>query len=261
MRAPRMKTTSAVEIKGSTLPVLRVVVRDGAAADALHATLDRARPLLDEAIAVLDLRELPEAPDAAFADRVRGSGVRFAGALVEDGADHADYAALGLPVIEAPDAAPRERAAARDAAAPAPAEAGPPPPLVVTRPLRSGQRIYAQGRDLVVLAPVSRGAELMADGSVYAFALLRGRVLAGAAGAAGARIVAARLDAELVAIAGVYRTLEAADTAPLAGRAACVSLASDADGVERLVLAPADPSAAGAAAAAVNPAESTNTHN
>ncbi len=248
MRAPRMKPVPAVEIKGSTLPVLRVVVRDGAAADALRASLDRARPLLDEAIAVLDLRELPDAPDAAFAERVRGSGVRFAGALVDDGADHADYAALGLPIIEAPDVAPRGRTADRDAASPAPAEAGPPPPLVVTRPLRSGQRIYARGRDLVVLAPVSRGAELMADGSVYAFALLRGRVLAGAGGAAGARIVATAFDAELVAIAGVYRTLEAADTAPLAGRAACVSLARDADGVERLVLAPADATAAAALA-------------
>ena len=242
MRAPRMKPVPAVEIKGSTLPVLRVVVRDAAAVDAFDAALGRARALLDEAIAVVDLRELGPAPGADFCDRVRASGVRFAGALVADGADHADYAALDLPVIEAPDAAPRERAAAREA--PASADAGPPPPLVVSRPLRSGQRIYAQGRDLVVLAPVSRGAELMADGSVYAFALLRGRVLAGAGGAPGARMVATALDVERVAIAGVYRTLQAADTAPLAGRAACVALVRDADGVERLVLAPADASAA-----------------
>lgn len=235
MRAPRMKPVPAVEIKGSTLPVLRVVVRDGAAVDALAATLARARPLLAEAVAVLDLRELAQAPDAALAECVRDAGVRFAGALVADGSEHADYAALGLPVIETPDPTPRERTAAPDA----PAEAGPPPPLVVSRPLRSGQRVYAQGRDLVVLAPVSRGAELIADGSIYAFVPLRGRVLAGAGGAAGARIVAVGLDAELVAIAGVYRTLESADTAPLAGHPVSVSLSRGDDGVEQLVLTPA----------------------
>lgn len=236
MRAPRMKPVPAVEIKGSTLPVLRVVVRDGAAVDVLAATLARARPLLAEAVAVLDLRELAQAPDATLAGCVRDAGVRFAGALVADGSEHADYAVLGLPVIETPDATPRERAAAPDTLA----EAGPPPPpLLVSRPLRSGQRVYAQGRDLVVLAPVSRGAELIADGSVYAFVPLRGRVLAGAGGAAGARIVAVSLDAELIAIAGVYRTLESADTAPLAGHPVSVSLSRGDDGVEQLVLAPA----------------------
>jgi septum site-determining protein MinC len=241
MRAPRMKPVPAVEIKGSTLPVLRVVVRDGAATDALAAALARAQPLLAEAIAVLDLRELPHAPDAALADCLRETGVRFAGALVADGSEHGDYAALGLPVIEAAEAAPRERATAPNA--PAVVDGAPPPPLVVSRPLRSGQRVYAQGRDLVVLAPVSRGAELIADGSVYAFVPLRGRVLAGAGGAGGARIVATALDAELVAVAGVYRTLESADTAPLAGRPVCVSLTRGGDGVERLVLAPADAAA------------------
>jgi septum site-determining protein MinC len=257
-RARRMKSTSAVEIKGSTLPVLRVVVRDAAADALVHelaATLARARPLLAESIAVLDLRACSVAPDVAFVSAVHGAGVRFAGALVADGADPEAYAELGLPLIEAPEPpAPRERARpatapepaapAGEAAAPAPdaspapdaAAAQPAAPLVLTRPLRSGQRVYARGRDLVVLAPTSRGAELIADGSIYAFARLRGRVLAGAGGAADARIVATELDAELVAVAGVYRTLESADTAPLAGRAAQVTLARDADGGEHLAV-------------------------
>jgi len=67
---------------------------------------------------------------------------------------------------------------------------------------------------------------------------LRGRALAGASGDRGARIVAARLDAELVAVAGVYRTLEAADIAELRDGAASVVLAFDEEGTERLVLRP-----------------------
>jgi septum site-determining protein MinC len=106
----------------------------------------------------------------------------------------------------------------------------------VTQPVRSGQRIYAQRRDLLVLAPTSRGAELIADGSIYAFGLLRGRALAGAGGDKGARIVATRLDAELVAVAGVYRTLEAADIAELGDGAVTVALTFDEEGSERLVL-------------------------
>ena len=117
---------------------------------------------------------------------------------------------------------------------------GPPAPLCVTQPVRSGQRVYAQGRDLLVLAPTSRGAELLADGSIYAFGLLRGRALAGASGDRGARIVATRLDAELVAVAGVYRTLEASDIAGLKDGAASVALALDEEGGERLVLRPVD---------------------
>lgn len=233
-----MKPAPVVEIKGSTLPVLRVVVRDAApeiAREALAAALGRAAPLLAESIVVLDLRACLSPPDDTLADAVRASHVRFAGALVTEDADPAAHAALGLPLIEAPESVRESNAAAAAPAAPAAAT----PPLVLTRPLRSGQRVYAQGRDLVVLAPTSRGAELIADGSVYAFVPLRGRVLAGAGGETGARIVAAGLDAELVAIAGVYRTLEAVDTAPLAGRVAAVSLERDAEGIDRLVVAPA----------------------
>ncbi len=248
-RARRMKSTPAVEIKGTTLPVLRVVVRD-APADALArelaATLARARPLLADAIVVLDLRSCGIVPDVAFVSALHGAGVRFAGTLVADGADPDLYAELGLPLIEAPEPPPTRETPARETAARAhpPAEAtpaprdAPAPPLVLTRPLRSGQRVYAQGRDLVVLAPTSRGAELIADGSIYAFARLRGRALAGAGGMADARIVATDFDAELVAIAGVYRTLESAETAPFAGRTVTVSLARGDDGVEHLAVAP-----------------------
>src|SRR5438132_849886 len=70
--------------------------------------------------------------------------------------------------------------------------------------VRSGTLIYALGTDLVVTAPVSAGAEIMADGNIHVYAALRGRALAGAGGDAEARIFCSRLEAELVSIAGHY---------------------------------------------------------
>ena len=75
---------------------------------------------------------------------------------------------------------------------------------LVTQPVRSGTQIYARGGDLVVTAPVSPGAEIMADGNIHVYGLLRGRALAGANGDVEARIFCSRLDAELVSIAGHY---------------------------------------------------------
>ena len=76
--------------------------------------------------------------------------------------------------------------------------------LVVTRPVRSGQRIYARGGDVVVLAQVGSGAEVMADGHVHVYGNLRGRALAGVRGDTEARIFCQSLDPELVAVAGRY---------------------------------------------------------
>ncbi|HEX3521888.1 MAG TPA: septum site-determining protein MinC [Stellaceae bacterium] len=75
---------------------------------------------------------------------------------------------------------------------------------LITQPVRSGTQIYARGADLVVTAPVSPGAEIMADGNIHVYAALRGRALAGANGDAEARIFCSRLEAELVSIAGHY---------------------------------------------------------
>lgn len=80
--------------------------------------------------------------------------------------------------------------------------------VVVTRPVRSGQRVYAAGGDLVVLAPVSSGAELMADGHIHTYSALRGRVLAGVKGDRSARVFCSSLQAELVSIAGRYMLID-----------------------------------------------------
>ncbi|MEO8214311.1 MAG: septum site-determining protein MinC [Myxococcales bacterium] len=78
------------------------------------------------------------------------------------------------------------------------------PPLVVRQPVRSGQVVYARRGDLVVLAPVNPGAEVIADGHVHIYAPLRGRAIAGAQGFTEARIFCQRMEAEILSIAGAY---------------------------------------------------------
>lgn len=80
--------------------------------------------------------------------------------------------------------------------------------MIVDTQLRAGQRIYAQGCDLIITAAVNNGAEIIADGSIHVYAPMRGRALAGANGNADARIFAMSMEPELVSIAGMYRTFE-----------------------------------------------------
>lgn len=75
---------------------------------------------------------------------------------------------------------------------------------IITKPVRSGQQIYAQGGDLIVLASVSQGAELLSNGHIHVYGALRGRALAGIHGNTEARIFCQQLDAELLSIAGHY---------------------------------------------------------
>jgi len=84
---------------------------------------------------------------------------------------------------------------------------------VIVRPVRSGQQVYAEGADLVVLANVSKGAEVLADGSVHIYGALRGRALAGVRGAQDARIFCQQMEAELVSVAGNFLPSDAIDGA------------------------------------------------
>ena len=99
--------------------------------------------------------------------------------------------------------------------------------MVIDKPLRSGQHVYAKGRDLVVLAMVNPGAEIMADGHIHVYAPLRGKAIAGAKGDTSARIFTHSLEAELLSIAGVYRTSDAPFPKEVAGKAAQVWLVGD----------------------------------
>jgi septum site-determining protein MinC len=147
-------------------------------------------------------------------------------------------AARAAGLAEAPAVAARSAGgAARDDAPPEPkVEAEPLPApaavtMVVDKPLRSGQRVYAKGGDLVVLAVVSFGAEVIADGSVHVYAPLRGRAIAGALGNTEARIFTACMEAQLISIAGLYRSGDTAVPAELRGKPAQVRLQG-----EKLVL-------------------------
>lgn len=99
--------------------------------------------------------------------------------------------------------------------------------LVVDKPLRSGQQVYARGADLVVLAAVSFGAEVMADGNIHVYAPLRGRALAGVQGDTAARIFTTCLEPQLISIAGIYRTSEVPIPDDVAGKPAQVRLVGE----------------------------------
>jgi septum site-determining protein MinC len=129
-------------------------------------------------------------------------------------------AVAAAPVAVAAAAAPVQAA---PAASFAPAAAT----MIIDTPVRAGQRIYARGADLVIMAAVNNGAEIIADGSIHVYAPLRGRALAGASGNTGARIFAASLEAELVSIAGVYRTFENGHPPELAQKQVQVRLTGD----------------------------------
>ncbi len=106
--------------------------------------------------------------------------------------------------------------------------------MVIDKPLRSGQRIYARGADLVILAMVNQGAEVVADGNIHVYAPLRGRAMAGASGNVQARIFSTCLEPELLSIAGIYRTSEKPLADDVRGKAAQVRLSND--GQDKLLI-------------------------
>lgn len=129
---------------------------------------------------------------------------------VQNGSDRAMAAAAhaGLVALQGGRDAPLEpsRRAAAAAAEPAAKAAG---NVLVTTPVRSGQTLVAEQGDLIVTAPVSAGAELIAHGNIHVYGPLRGRALAGVNGDAGARIFCQSLEAELLAVAGLYSPSDA----------------------------------------------------
>ena len=194
----------------------------------------RAPKLFARAAVIVDFGGLAATPDAATArallDGLRGAGV-LPVALAYGSSDNEKLSVeLGLPLLakfraqyestaaaaagaaEAPiPAASREPPVAASAApAGSAARAAPAgqPGLLQATPVRSGQQVYADNRDLTVLATVGAGAEVIADGSVHIYGALRGRALAGAQGNEKARIFCRAFHAELVAIAGNYKVLE-----------------------------------------------------
>lgn len=197
------RTTAALELKGRMLSATRIRVLDAdPAAIASHlADLKRQMPqALKGMVAVLESDTVLDLP--ALIAALREAGIQPVG--VGDGALTPAAVKAGLAVLPKDT---RPRTADPAPAAPAPVAATETPrrsTKVITEPVRSGQQIYAEDADLVVLSAVSPGAEVIADGCVHVYGPLRGRALAGARGDENARVFARRFEAELVAIAGVY---------------------------------------------------------
>jgi septum site-determining protein MinC len=237
VRAPRPQP-KIVEFKGTALQVVAAQLRSGdpaRVADALAALLGGSPDFFCGEAALLDCSAL----DAASAVEWRGLCALLRGYRLNPVAarvactEHREGAeAAGLVVVEGEDKPARAPAPTRPVAEapPAPVPSAPEPAgdtLVVDRPLRSGQQVYARGGDLIVLAMVNTGAEVIADGNIHVYAPLRGRALAGARGNAQARIFTTCLEAELISIAGVYRVLENGPPPELKRRPAQVCLRAD----------------------------------
>jgi septum site-determining protein MinC len=128
----------------------------------------------------------------------------------------------------------REAPQTSESAAPTPVHPHSSSALVITRPLRSGQRVYARHTDLVVIGMVSQGAEVIADGNVHIYGPLRGKAMAGARGDTSARVFTTHMDAELLAVAGVYRVVEDRLDEAVHGKPALVRLDGDTLRIEAL---------------------------
>ncbi len=159
--------------------------------------------------------------------RLNPVAVRNAPAALET-----EIRAQGLAIDTMPAAKPAQQEAPPAAApAPVPAPAAIPAStahtMIIDTPVRAGQRIYARGADLVLMGVVNPGAEVIADGSIHVYAPLRGRALAGASGNPKARIFSMMMEAELVSIAGVYRTFDEGWPKELAKKHVQVALIDD----------------------------------
>ncbi|OEY66867.1 septum site-determining protein MinC [Marinobacter sp. X15-166B] len=134
---------------------------------------------------------------------------------VRGGSDDQRRLARNAALALLPATPPRQTPEATETAVTAPKEAAPAEPApelalakVVTQTVRSGQQVYAPSGDLVIMAPVQAGAEVLAAGNIHVYGPLRGRALAGIHGATQARIFCQSLEAELVSIAGHYKISE-----------------------------------------------------
>jgi septum site-determining protein MinC len=167
----------------------------------------------------LDLSALEKTPEVAeihaVIEAVRRVGMLSVG-LAGDAVELETVAsALNLPILSsirtptrpAPVLEPGQAAPTTPEPAPAPADSNV-STLIHNQPVRSGQRIYARNRDLIVNAGVAAGAEVIADGCLHVYGPLRGRAMAGARGDPAARVFCQEFDAELVSIAGVFRVFE-----------------------------------------------------
>lgn len=228
------------QLKGSMLAitVLEIVRNDLDALDEqLAAKVEQAPDFFNNTPLVLALDKLPadgaDVDLAALIALCRKHGLRTLAVRAAQPAYISAAEGLDIPVL--PPSGARERKV--DLASKAPAKPAEPvyrPTRVVTTPIRGGQQVYAQGGDLIVLAAVSPGAELLADGNIHVYGPLRGRALAGIKGDANARIFCQQLAAEMISIAGQYKVAEDLRREPLWAESVQIRLAGDVLNITRL---------------------------
>ena len=232
------RSPATFEIKSASLPLLALRLKSvdlDALAQELHAHYGDMPDFFSDDLLVVDLSTLPAECAEAPLDFARLTALLRTHRLNPIGVR------AGSPTQRAPPAPPRpsdapamrppQGAAPPSApAASAPADLPAPGALVIDKPLRSGQQVYARGRDLVLRAMVNPGAEVIADGHIHVYAPLRGRAIAGARGWTEACIFARAMQPELVSVAGVYRTSDEPLPESVWGHAAMVSLRSSETG-------------------------------
>ncbi|SDN68472.1 septum site-determining protein MinC [Polaromonas sp. JS666] len=240
-------TPATFEIKSANLPLVALLLKSTdlvALARELDARFGDIPDFFDQDALMVDLSPLPPAAgDIDFPALISLLGSYQLVPLTAKGGSPAQMAAaLQAGLLPVPDAhlvPARPAVAAPPAPTPvAPVASAPAAPLgalVVDKPLRSGQQVYARGRDLVVLAMVNAGAEVIADGHIHVYAPLRGKAMAGARGNTEARIFSLALEAELLSIAGVYRTSEHPLPPGMAGKPTQVRLVPGDEG-DKLVM-------------------------
>ena len=201
-------------VQGAVFTVMVVradMLRDPAFEAELARQVERSPRFFLNAPVVLDLRqaadftreaEFVEAKQVLRRHTLTLIGVQNAQPAQLEAAAAAALASFA-PNAPQPSRRPPREPSAGSSAVPAAAKT-----RLMTQPVRSGTQIYARGADLIVTAAVSPGAEIMADGNIHVYGVLRGRALAGAAGDVDARIFCSRLEAELVSIAGRYLVSE-----------------------------------------------------
>jgi septum site-determining protein MinC len=235
---------ASFEIKSAQLPLVALHLKtadwDRIAADVLaqFGPESESKDFFDHDALVIDFSHLPvDTPVADIVPLLKAlRSCNLVPVAVRAASEVWMQAALAVGLVEAPPEVVQRHRAAPEAPVVQEIikEVPGPGTMVVDKPLRSGQKIYARGADLVVLAMVNQGAEVVADGNIHVYAPLRGKAMAGARGNANARIFSLCLEPELISIAGVYRTSENPLPNDVQGKAAQVRLSSD--GQEKLII-------------------------
>lgn len=211
----------ALEIRFGQVGLAQVRLRTldpGAILDDLTGRIAAAPQFFERAGVCLDLSALAQEPQIgelrAVMDAIRRAGMLPVGLAHGTASIEALAGALDLPVLTQFRAQGKAAVVTVESPpvkkAPAPAEVPEfsAAALMHHQPVRSGQRVYARHRDLVVTAMVGAGAEVMADGCVHVYGTLRGRAMAGTRGEVSARVFCQEFRAELISIAGVFRVFE-----------------------------------------------------